>query len=242
MAVVKNSNTFRWETELSESFHEHVEPALWSRHCLGTWVSAMESTCSEGRADIVWGRFNPEDCPAQMAPYAQMLKNGTASRILASTLRRRSAQTEEALQKSVGVSLPVLRKWIRELLEFDLIVQTRDKRFKAGLARALPAVEICSFELKLNNWQRALYQATRYRSFSHRVFVVMPRDATNAALENSEAFRKANVGLISHTTAGQSEVLIRPLKRKPHAAHRTIMALGMLSEQGNQRLAISRNV
>ena len=242
MITVSGSGTFRWEAELSESFHEHVEPSLWSRQRLGTWVSAMESTCSEGRADIVWGRFHPDDCPTQIAPYAELLSNVTASRILACTLRCRAAQTQEALRRSTGVSIPVLKKWIGELQSCELLLETRDHRFRAGsLARSLPIVEICSFELKLKNWQRALYQATRYRSFSHRVFVVMPESGVDAALQNKASFVKANVGLISHTTNGYSEVLVRPSKRKPHAAYRSIMALGMLSDKGSHKLATSRN-
>lgn len=231
MSVVTDVRTFRWEAELSESFHENVEPALWSRQRVGTWVSAMESTCSEGRADIVWGRFGPNDCPKQLIPYATILKNATASRILACTLRYRSGLTEADLQKCLGVTLPVIKKRLRELRASELVVETKDHRFKAGLVRSLPSVEICSFELKLKNWQRALYQATRYRSFSHRVFVVMPHEATCAALANRDAFKKSNVGLIAHTTCGESRMLIRPAKRQPHAAYRTIMALGMLSEQ-----------
>lgn len=225
-----SSLSFRWESELSESFHENAEPALWSRQRAGTWVSAMESTCSEGRADIVWGCFGPEDCPKQFSEYAGLLQNPTASRIVAVTLSRRAAQTEADLKRRVGVTAPVLRKYLRELLASGLIAETVDHRFMAGLSRSLPAIEICSFELKLKNWQRALYQAIRYRSFSHRVFVVMPHDATSAALANREAFRKANVGLIAHEKSGESIVLIRPAKRRPRAPHRSIMALGMLSK------------
>lgn len=243
MKAVTGSHTFRWEADLSESFHEHVEPRLWSRQPLGTWVSTMESTCSEGRADIVWGRFGPEYCPTQIAPYAEVFRNLTASRILAFVLRHRAAQTQDALLKCTGVSLPVLRKWIGELRFHELLIETKDQRFTAGqLARTLPMVEICSFELKLKNWQRALYQATRYRSFSHRVFVVMPEDGAAAAFENRSSFIKANVGLISHSKTGHSEVLVRPSKRKPHATYRTIMALGMLGDESNHKLAICRNV
>lgn len=231
MFVVTSGRTFRWEAELSESFHETVEPSLWSRQRIGTWVRAMESTCSEGRADIVWGRFGPDHCPKQLTPYAKTMQNATASRILACALRYRSGRTQEELQRCAGVTLPVFRQWLRELQTNGLIVETKDQRFRAGLIRSFPSVEICSFELKLKNWQRALYQATRYRSFSHRVFVVMPHEATSSALVNEDAFRKANVGLISHTPCGASTMLIRPKKRKPQAAFRTIMALGMLSEQ-----------
>lgn len=230
------SLTFRWESELSESFYKSMEPALWSRQRAGTWKRVMESSCSEGRADIVWGYFAPGHCPSQYSKHAILLQNPTASRILAFTLRHRAARFESDLQRCVGVTAPVFRKWLRELLASGLIVKTKKDTIKAGLIRSIPNVEICSFELKLTNWQRALYQAIRYRTFSHRVFVVMPYDAIRMATANKQAFEKANVGLIAHDKHCGSEVLIRPQKRSPQSAQRAIMALGMLSEQPSTNL------
>jgi hypothetical protein len=223
--------SFRWESELSQSFQEHVRPALWTRYSTGRWVLAHESTCSEGRADVVWGRFEPGRSPAQFREHSALLRNPTASRLLAA-LRQRAAQSEPDLLQRLGVTLPVLRKWLRALLQAGFVVETSDHRFRTISCRVFPIVEICSFELKLKDWRRALYQATRYRSFSHRVFVVMPSERANAAFMYQDSFRKANIGLVSHDTTGDSKVLIRPAKRQPYAGYRTIMALGMFSESG----------
>lgn len=220
--------SFRWEHELSKSFQATTCPRLWSRNHAGTWVVAHESTCSEGRADIVWGRFGKGWSPAHLRPHAALLQNPTASRIL-STLRRRAAQDQDQAYQRVGVTLPVFRKWLRALIEAKLVTATRDGRFRAIPRKRFPSIEICAFELKLKNWQRALYQATRYRSFSDKVFVVMPTESARTAYKHRETFQKANIGLVSHDASGKSVVLIRPLKRAPHAEHRSIMAVGMLS-------------
>jgi len=223
--------SFRWESELSHSFLEHVRPTLWTRYSTGRWVLAHESTCSEGRADIVWGRFEPGQSPTQFRKHSALLRNPTASRLLAA-LRQRTAQSEGDLIERLGVTLPVFRKWLRALLEAGFIVETSDHRFRTISSRVFPIVEICSFELKLKDWRRALYQATRYRSFSHRVFVVMPSERANVAFRYQDSFRKANIGLVSHNATGDTKVLIRPVKRQPNAEYRTIMALGMFSESG----------
>jgi DNA-binding transcriptional ArsR family regulator len=160
-----------------------------------------------------------------------LLRNPTASRLLA-VLLQRAAQSEEELLQRLGVTPPVLRKWLRELLEAGFVAETVDHRFRTISSRIFPIVEICSFELKLKDWRRALYQATRYRSFSHRVFVVMPTEKANVAYRHQDSFRMANIGLMAHDTTGNSEVLIRPAKRQPNAGYRTIMALGMFSEPG----------
>jgi hypothetical protein len=219
---------FRWESELSKSFRENTVPELWSRHSGGTWVRMHESTCSEGRADIVWGRFENGRLPSEFKRHSDLLQNMTASRILAS-LRPGTGLFEGELFSRIGVTLPVLRRWLRALVNAELIEQTSDGAFRRIAKKRLPKVEICSFELKLKNWQRALYQATRYRSFSHRVFVVMPAEAAGVAYRHRDLFSKANVGLVSHEISGVSRVLVRPKKRPPYATHRTIMAIGMLS-------------
>jgi len=219
---------FRWEHELSKSFQKRTGPELWSRNPAGTWVLAHESTCSEGRADIVWGRFGNGCSPTRIRAHSALLQNATASRIL-SSLRRSAAQHEEQIYPRIGVTLPVFKKWLRALVEAELVTKTQDGRLRAIPRKKFPSVEICAFELKLKNWRRALYQATRYRSFSDQAFVVMPAESARTAFKHRETFRKANVGLVSHDASGNSTVLIRPRKRAPHAGHRAIMAIGMLS-------------
>jgi hypothetical protein len=220
---------FRWESDLSKSFQENACPTLWTRHGKGTWVRAQESTCSEGRADIVWARFEQGWRPSTFRRHAQLLQNSTASRLLAA-LRQGPAQSEEDLLPRIGVTQPVLRKWLRALTEANFVTTTRDGRFRTIPHQVFPSVEICSFELKLKNWQRALYQATRYRSFSHRVFVVMPTRSAQVAYQHQELFHRANIGLVAHEVSGDSRVLVRPKKRAPHSSYRTIMALGMFSK------------
>lgn len=218
---------FRWERQLSKSFERSARPNLWSRRSGGTWIRAQESTCSEGRADLVWGRFDAGFSPRDLRRHAALLQNPSASRILA-TLQRAPGQSEESIFQRIGVSRPVFRKWLAALVDAGLVKHSSENAYCLKSPR-LPRVEICSFELKLYNWQRALYQATRYRSFSHRVFVVMPADSADLAFRHREMFERANVGLVSHDLDGASRILVRPQKRPPHATHRTIMAIGMLS-------------
>jgi DNA-binding transcriptional ArsR family regulator len=219
---------FRWERELSKSFQKSAHPSLWSRRKGGAWVLARESSCSEGRADLVWGRFEESRSLGELRRHASLLQNLTSSRILA-VLHRETGLSTEELVRRIGVSRPVLRKWVRELVEAKLIEKEAGDSYRLIASQKIPKVEICSFELKLKNWQRALYQATRYRSFSQRVFVVMPPYSAEVAYKHKLLFERANIGLVSHDTTGKSRILVRPKIRPPHATYRTIMAIGMLS-------------
>ena len=95
----------------------------------------------------------------------------------------------------------------------------------------MPQIEICSFEFKLENWKRALYQAKRYRTFSHRVFVVMPTRTVGRVNGALEYFRRFNIGLIGHDAKGASEQVLPSRKREPISRAGFIRALGMLLDQ-----------
>lgn len=82
-----------------------------------------------------------------------------------------------------------------------------------GIPDMLCRAEVCSetreplamsyaFELKLCNWQRALVQAFRYRSFAEYSFVLLDHSCIGPSLGNLGRFRNANVGLLSMNERG----------------------------------------
>lgn len=162
-----------------------------------------------------------------MRGAASIFQQPSYSRILAS-LRRSVARTEQFLLLRTGLRLPTLRRYVGNMTDLGLVTDLGHRRFTLSDNFVLPDLEICSFEFKLTNWRRALYQATRYRAFSHRVFVVLPTSSLSPALEHVEAFRKLNVGLIFHHPAGHSRAIVWSKKKKPLSRYRLIMAWGML--------------
>jgi hypothetical protein len=73
-------------------------------------------------------------------------------------------------------------------------------------------LELYAFELKLNDWRKALQQARRSECFAHYTFVVLPYRNSRAALESESLFRQAGVGLI--LLDGVSAYLVFPARRK----------------------------
>lgn len=92
----------------------------------------------------------------------------------------------------------------------------------------IPKVEIVAFEFKLYDWKRAFYQATRYRTFAHRVYVVMPSYVVGRAEQAHESFRTQNIGLISYDESGATR-LLPSLKRNPKSPSSFLQAIGMLT-------------
>ncbi len=220
--------SFRWEEELRQSFLNRACPTLWSR--AGATVqhrTFIESSCSEGRADWVWGGIRC-DWPKGVSPeIGSLLRQPACSRILA-TLKPKSPRRKEYLLRRSGVAPATFRRHLLDLVEHDLVRDLDDNRYILGPAFVEPKIEICSFEFKLDNWKRAFYQAKRYRTFSHRVFVVMPSQIVGRLVDHMDAFRRFNIGLISHDSDGSSERIVSSRKREPISRNGFIQALGLL--------------
>ena len=230
--------SFPCEEDLRQSFLKHASPSLWSRSTPAVRVmTALESNCSEGRADWVWARIVCNWPSYTARRLANLLQQPTCSRIL-EILKPQAVRRESYLQAHVGVATRTFRGWLAELVEAGLVSSRGENRYVLGPRFNLPEIEICSFEFKLENWKRAFYQAKRYRTFSHRVFVVMPPRAgarVNGALGH---FRTFNIGLITHDVNGNSQRLLPSRKRAPVSRAGLIRALGMLLDQAEAIPAI----
>ena len=223
--------SFPSEEDLRQSFLKHASPTLWSRPARGWRVrTALESTCSEGRADWVWAGI-ASNWPESAAPgTAELLQQPTCSRIL-ETLKPQAVRRKSLLHARSGVAAATFRRWLVALVESELVRDLGNGRYVLGPQFATPRIEICSFEFKLENWRRAFYQAKRYRTFSHRVFVVMPAKTVGRVNGAAEHFRRFNIGLIAHDANGVSEQVLLSQKRAPISRAGFIRALGMLLDQ-----------
>ena len=117
---------------------------------------------------------------------------------------------------------------MRGLIEAGLVDTTTSGLFRLAKSFALPNIEIWSFEVKLHDWKRAIYQALRYRGFSHRIIVVMPLESSKIPARNINLFREMNVGLMSIDQHGKLEFLEKPLREKPTSQKHYLYALGQI--------------
>lgn len=77
-------------------------------------------------------------------------------------------------------------------------------------------INVVSFELKLTDWKTAIIQAFRYRSFSDKVFVVMPEDTVKRAVAHTDQFDRYGIGLASFTS-GKLTVLVDAHAYEPYS-------------------------
>jgi hypothetical protein len=223
--------SFESEEKLRQSFLRHAVPSLWCRRPTSMHVrTAIESTCSEGRADWVWAGVACDWPNGIPDGSSRLLQQPTCSRILA-TVKPGAVRRESYLEARSGVASGTFRYWLGELLEWGFLSEVDSRRYVLGPRYSEPEIEICSFEFKLHDWKRAFYQAKRYRTFSHRVYVVMPPEAANRVNGSLALFRTFHVGFITHGDDGRSQKILSCKKRQPTSRPGFIRALGMLLDQ-----------
>jgi hypothetical protein len=102
-----------------------------------------------------------------------------------------------------------------------------------GYVRCAPFLdqewEVWAFEVKLDHWQRALYQALQYGAFAHRVAVVVPERWAHRFERQIQRFRTLKVGIIAlDPDTGEVRSILRPRKRAPASRFHHLYVLGKL--------------
>ncbi len=73
--------------------------------------------------------------------------------------------------------------------------------------------DIVAIEAKVSDWTRALYQATRYRQFAHRTYVLLDESGLSKAKRRRDVFENAGVGLIGKSESGFRTIVSSPRLR-----------------------------
>jgi hypothetical protein len=94
--------------------------------------------------------------------------------------------------------------------------------------------ELIAFEVKLDKWRVALYQAYRNSSFANYSYVILPKLNSKKALKQGHEFTRRGVGLCS---IGQSGIFIEieATWKKPIQPWLTHSALKHINGEENER-------
>lgn len=227
---------FDTEQDLVDSFIEMADPTLWTRPFGNAPISSLhvktcfESTCSDGQADWVWSASRQPWSSDLCEKSTTLIQNPTCARILA-MLKPSAPRREAFLRERCGVSDSTFRRSIGRLTEMSLIALIQDRGYVLGARARMPPAEVVAFEFKLENWQRAFYQATRYRSFAHRVYVVLPANVAHRCQPMHDAFRVQNIGLLAHDPVEGATRILASSKHAPKSRANYWKALAMLHEE-----------
>jgi hypothetical protein len=78
-------------------------------------------------------------------------------------------------------------------------------------------IRTIAFEIKRDNWRRALVQAYRYLAFADYSFVVMDAAFVHRPITAIDQFKRANIGLLSVSKTGEVEWHYTPRLSRPYS-------------------------
>ena len=138
---------------------------------------------------------------------------GSISRVLAN-LKPKAGRSRLYLYRKTGLSIFTLNMALRVLLRNNLIAH-RDKKFYVNPEFSFERT-IWAFELKLEDWKRALFQAMQYRAFANYSVTVFPMEKENLLKANLPMFVGLDIGVLLFDRENQkAKWLFRPKKQAP---------------------------
>jgi hypothetical protein len=107
---------------------------------------------------------------------------------------------------------------------------------------ATPEGKIDAFEFKVADWKKGVGQASRYRSYASRSFLVLPSKIASRAVNHIQAFHNINLGLWSFDAeTGRIIRHFTPVETKPLNTQAKSAALQILNRKLKFRQLLEAN-
>lgn len=187
---------FRYESEMIPVLIDNLSRVFKTEYI------TTEFGTGNGVADLVFTtKMNDEDL--FLNEYALMA-------LFVSLFQQNKHISRKQLQKS-NIDKTKLKKLLTQLesndfIEYDGEKISRNRKYKAHTCNLL------SVEAKLNDWKSGLYQASRYKFFSHQSYLAYPQKKIHRV--DLALLKEHNIGLIS---VGENEIkfIYKPKIEKP---------------------------
>lgn len=168
----------------------------------------------------------------------------TEARILALMHNRKWLEPETAAL-ATGMTLQSVRESINRLYEAGLLNRrtiNKSKAYRLSSEWSRPHIPIWGFELKIDKWKRALFQAIQMKAYADYVITVFPPDRRTTLISNIDSFRTFGVGVVLFDSKLRTAItLSRPIAARPSPAHYyyTLAALGRSWQCGTSSAQIA---
>jgi hypothetical protein len=155
-----------------------------------------------------------------------------------SLLKRRAVRTEGYLLRYSGYSLPVLRRTLDALKQQDVVEEPSFNRYVLSESFPETLLDLWAFEIKVERWQRALFQALQYKSFATHVVVVLSHRHIHRTERHFATFDRFGIGLLSlDLNAGSIQVMVRPRRAEPSSLYQRLCAMGRFLQAFSPQLS-----
>ncbi len=230
---MKIEYSFSKEYFLTQHFQEAI-PGVIPNHKNRRYILVREVDTKRGLVDIICAFFLDNKIDRSKSLILEKALSDITKVHIISRLSKSTGYDANYLHQVTGLGKSTIRKHIIELIDFGLIDKTSNGSMKLSKLFSLPKITLWAFEVKLNNWKRAFYQAVHYRGCAHYVAIVMPFENLTSLPEKVKTLKQMNIGLISINQKGKVEVLHKPKKGKPISKVSHYHCLGAILAEYNK--------
>jgi len=215
------------EKRLSSVFEACIrEKVLGGRYPMFDRIQ-KEMPCQQGIPDIVAASAQPVQHQGGQAGSVSSALSRPSSAMLLSLLKPASPRSEAYLRQVTKLSPSTFRKAISDLQEAALVETTATGTYIQSPRVSEIQIDLWAFEVKVEDWQRALYQALQYQAFAHRVVVVYPERWIQRIEKQAARFRKLSIGVVAVDDENEScRIVVTPKKNRPRSRRHYLYALG----------------
>ncbi|NDL65871.1 hypothetical protein [Acerihabitans arboris] len=203
----KIAEHFSLELELVNIFHQFLKSNYNNSHLI-----ERELNCDFGIADLVLFKTkritnNNINLSLISPDWAYSLRKLTYRKIFST--KDFSQLTNSSINSS--------QKALKEFSKAGYCEQFSVDTWRKNIQPTLISDHIISFEAKLKNWKRAIWQACRYKTFSNESWVILDYVNENPAVKNIQSFIDFNIGLASVTKSGEVRIHHKPKPEQHHS-------------------------
>lgn len=116
------------------------------------------------------------------------------------------------ISKISGASISLSKKAIKEFVDAGYCKQKENGIYVKIKEPENIVDTIKAVEAKLKDWKRALWQASRYKTFANESWVVLDKKHANPAIKNIDEFKRYNIGLATISIEGDYLVHFSPIE------------------------------
>lgn len=215
------------EGKLSEAFQELISDVKWPVTVPQQLQVSREFASQQGRPDFVAFKTSRSFISKATKERVGSVLATRSCALMMALLKPSAPRTTTYLRKMSGMSGVRLRWSISCLEKQGLIERTKNGSFVASATWIDPSWEFWAFEVKVDDWKRALYQALQYRAFAHRSIVVIAEQWAHRIERNLDRFKSFGIGVIAVDADKKAIRVIRhPTRAKPYSRAHYYYAIG----------------
>lgn len=212
------------EKEMADSFLELLQSPE-GLPGIGTFDGVYrEVTCQQGRPDFLTHR---NKAGTQLPKFPESI--GLVGASILTILKPRALRTFRYIVRHSEFSKGSIARSLRKLIATGHVERTETDAYRLGSATSQFQIELWSFELKLDNPKRAVFQAQQSRTYADRAIIIVPPGQEKNYDRYTATMKRWGIGLATFSqTSGVFRLFRRGRLSRAYSPQHHIYAISQL--------------